>query len=512
MIFIYTLYTDNSTNHMNTKDTARICLIIPPSPFLSDQRVFVSLGILKVAAVLRDNRIPVEVLDLSGYSNPLDIVRDYSLQNQSVSHFGITATTPQYPDVVRITEVLRGNSPSARIILGGPHITLVNAARRIEISQGRDARAKRAMEHAMSAFDILVAGDGEEAIFEALKPDAPKNIDADDSRSPLFLTNSKLTQSPWPARELVDLRSYNYTIDGEPATSLIAQLGCPFNCGFCGGRESPMLRRIRTRTSENVVAEMVHLYKTYGYKAFMMYDDELNVNKDMVGLMLMIVRAQRDLGVTWKLRGFIKSQLFTDEQAQAMYHAGFRWILVGFESGSEEILTAINKKATRAENTRCMNIAKRNGLKVKALMSMGHPGESPSTIAETRSWLLEAKPDDFDITVITCYPGTPYYDQAVEHSVPGEWVYTYKPTGAKLYQKEVDFATVSEFYKGDPNKGYQAYVYTDYLSSGQIVDYRNNLERELRRELNIPFSASVPALQFEHSMGQGLPSNILRTT
>jgi anaerobic magnesium-protoporphyrin IX monomethyl ester cyclase len=36
--------------------------------------------------------------------------------------------------------------------------------------------------------------------------------------------------------------------------------------------------------------------------------------------------------------GVIKAELFTDEQAGAMYAAGFRWILVGFESGSSRIL------------------------------------------------------------------------------------------------------------------------------------------------------------------------------
>ena len=33
----------------------RICLVIPPSLFLLDDRVFMSLGILRVAAVLEDD-------------------------------------------------------------------------------------------------------------------------------------------------------------------------------------------------------------------------------------------------------------------------------------------------------------------------------------------------------------------------------------------------------------------------------------------------------------------------
>ena len=46
-----------------------ICLINPVSSFLLDERVFMSLGILKVAAVMESRGYPVEFLDWSGISN-----------------------------------------------------------------------------------------------------------------------------------------------------------------------------------------------------------------------------------------------------------------------------------------------------------------------------------------------------------------------------------------------------------------------------------------------------------
>lgn len=49
-------------------------------------------------------------------------------------------------------------------------------------------------------------------------------------------------------------------------------------------------------------------------------------------------------------------------------------------------------------------------------MSLGHPGETAVTAAETRDWLLQTRHDDFDATIITTYPGTPYYDDAVPHA------------------------------------------------------------------------------------------------
>ena len=91
-----------------------------------------------------------------------------------------------------------------------------------------------------------------------------------------------------------------------------------------------MLRRVRTRSSGSIIAEMRHLHEVYGVRGIMFYDDELNVNKKVVELMDAIA----DMGIDWRLRGFVKAELFTDEQAAAMRRAGFRWLLVGFESGS----------------------------------------------------------------------------------------------------------------------------------------------------------------------------------
>lgn len=487
-----------------------ICFVIPPSPFLLDERVFMSLGILKVAAVLEQAGYPAEVLDLSGIENYKEAFACHAKETQA-QVFCFTATTPQMPSAAALGGVLFQVRPDAKTVLGGPHPTLTYAAVKKERGRSIVGRAHRALGQMENVFDVLVCGDGEKAIFRALDENAPKIIDADDPKIDLFLTNKSLNETPFPARHLVDVESYHYQIEGERAISLIAQLGCPFACGFCGGRNSPMLRRIRSRTTANVIAEMRHLSKCYGIKGFMLYDDELNVNPQMIELMNAITDLQAELGVTFKLRGFIKSQLFTEPQAQAMYRAGFRWILTGFESGSERILENINKKATREENTRCVRIAHGAGLKVKALMSIGHPGESPETLAETKDWLMTNKPEDFDVTIITPYPGSPYYDDAVQDA-DGNWVYTYAKTGDKLFAKEVNYFETADYYKGDPNGGYRSYVWTETLSPEALVLQRDCLERDVRGALRIPFNPAQPAQRFEHSMGQGLPETILRKT
>lgn len=490
-----------------------VSLITPPSGFLLDERVFMNLGILKVAAVLEQNGYFVEKLDLSGIRNYTEVVRTHMLRTEA-NIFGLTATTPQLPAAVNIARVIRESHSSPTIILGGPHITLVNTAAKRERKLGIEfskARGIQALEYLESVFDMLIAGDGEEAMLEALRGyNNGKVIDADEPESALFHNDNQLDELPFPARHLLDIESYHYYIENERALSLIAQLGCPFECGFCGGRQSPFLRRVRMRSSESVVAEMAHLYEKYGVRGMMLYDDELNVNTRMIELMRLIRDKQARLKTQWWLRGFIKAELFTHDQARAMYEAGFRWILIGFESGSPRILKNINKKATLEENSRALQIARRCGLKVKALMSIGHPGESFETVRQTEEWLTGVRPDDFDVSIITTYPGTPYYDFAVPHGEDENiWIYTYKKTGDRLWSFNIDHTQVSDYYKGAPGD-YKAYVWTDFLSRDDLVELRDEIENKVRQKLGIPYNPSAPAILYEHSMG--LPPHIFRTS
>lgn len=263
-----------------------------------------------------------------------------------------------------------------------------------------------------------------------------------------------------------------------------------------------MLRQIRKRTHENIVAEMIYLHETYGVNAIMAYDDELNVNRSMVDLMRQIAATRID----WRLRGFVKAELFNDEQAEAMYAAGFRWLLCGFESAHPRILRNIAKNATVEDNTRMLRTAHKHGLKVKALMSMGHPGESEETILATRDWLIEQKPDDFDCTVITVYPGTPYFDQSIEVESP---IYKFETHGDVLYSESVDFNQTQAYYKGKPGE-YRAFVWTDYMSRERLAAMRDEVENDVRIRLGIPYPSAAAETEYFHSMGQGLSERVLK--
>lgn len=477
----------------------RVTLVIPPSGFLMDERVFPSLGVLKVAASLESAGVEVDVLDLSGVDDYVGAARRHVADfGADRAAYGITATMPQMPAAARIAQQVRFYS-DARAILGGPHVTLLNSSAKAEAARGGPGRATRAVDELRGLFDVLVCGDGERAVGIALAPDPPALVDADDPSSTLFLTRGDLDDASFPARHLIDLKSYRYEIDGHRTHSLIAQLGCPFGCNFCGGRRSPFLRRVRLRSTGNVVAEVRHLHERWGATGFMFLDDELNVNTQFIGLLDALRDLQSDLGVDFRFRGLLKSQLVTDAMARAMWDTGFRQVLIGFESGAERILLNMNKAATRDENTRCVEIVKAAGLQVKALMSLGHPGETFDTIEATRDWLLQVEPDDFDVTIITVYPGTPYYEDARELT-PGVWTYVDPKNGDRLHQLPVDHLRDENFYKGAPG-AYRSFVFTDDVSADALCSFRDHVERDVREKLGIPWPTTAAARQYEHSMG-----------
>ncbi|HVA24695.1 MAG TPA: radical SAM protein [Chloroflexota bacterium] len=496
-------------------DKPGVSLIVPPSPFLADERVFPFLGPLKVAAELRRHGYAVDVLDLAGFGNYEDIVRTYA---QSTSHrcFGLTATTPQLPAAIGVLSVLREACPSATVMLGGPHATLTHAAYLRDQRQGVKGRGTIAFEQIEAIFDKLVVGDGERAVFEAIDPlNTRKVVDAGSLSSQLFMRRGELDLFSVPARDLIDLDSYHYEIDGHRAFSVIGQLGCPFECGFCGGRDAPSFRVARSRAPGSIVAEIEQVVRASidrgrPFSGVMFYDDELNVHRgSLEALCQGLIALQERLGMSMRFRGFIKAELFTSEQARLMHQAGFRILLSGVESGSDTILKTMRKHTTRAINTRCLELAHAAGLQFKALMSLGHPGESDDTAGESVDWVLKTRPDDVDWTIITEYPGSPYFDHSVYDAPTGNWVYTEPRTGNRLWSRSTDYCLQAEYYKGIPGD-YVAYVWTDYLSSAELVRLRDTAEAVTREALGLAPITSVSAAQFEHSMGQSLPLTILR--
>ena len=453
----------------------KICLINPPSTFLTDERVFVPIGIIRLATYLKQEKYDVELIDLSNNTNWKDTLLNILNKFDIV---GISSTTPQIPLVSKIAIFIKTNF-DVKLVIGGPHITMVNSAYNNEIKKQIPSRATKEMDRLKNLFDVLVVGDGEFAFKKVIESDI-KLVDSEKDKD-LYITNNQYQELPIPNRDFIDINSYNYKILGERSTNLISQIGCPFGCNFCGGRYSKTFRNVRTRKIESVIKELDLLYTQYGYKGFMFFDDELNINNNKFNLLLdSLIEYQIKKDVKFKLRGFTRADLLTQEQTDKMYKAGFKWMLTGFESGSDRMLINMNKKSTIEKNTKACGYAKNSGLKIKALMSIGHSGESKETINETESWLKLIKPDETDITIISTYPGTPYYDDSVWDKDLNVWVYTNSVTKDKLYSYDMSYDKDEVYYKSKSDI-HNSFVFTDHLTSSDIVKEREKLDRAIKQ-------------------------------
>ena len=230
-----------------------ILLITPPSPFLLSDKAIVPLGILYVASMLRQQGYGVEVLDLTGKDERYELeVKQYAEKNYDA--YGLTATSPDLGQAVHICKLIKSVNPKNKVILGGPHAT-VGPQTCVNLE-----------------FDKVVVGDGWTGAKMAIEDESSERL--------IFAPMLKnFDDAPLPARDLIDMDSYEYYIGGERATNIITQLGCPYGCAFCSGRAQPEYRQMRLRSISSVMEEIDMLHDKHGYTSFMFYDDELNIVK-----------------------------------------------------------------------------------------------------------------------------------------------------------------------------------------------------------------------------------------
>ena len=223
----------------------KVLFVHTPCPELEDDRLEPPLGILYLAAVLRENDIPCQVCDLSGlpeeeWRNHLAVGDIYCFSTYSVN----------YHRTLRIRDLVRELNPQAFTISGGPHVSALP-------------------EKCSMDFDVVIIGEAETALLKAVtalrEGAGVKGILQED-------VIADLDRSPFPCYELVDMSSYSRIVANSPSMSLISSRGCPYNCEFCNSRVFAR-GSLRFRSPENIVREIQELMATYERAAFRFNDD-----------------------------------------------------------------------------------------------------------------------------------------------------------------------------------------------------------------------------------------------
>ena len=92
---------------------------------------------------------------------------------------------------------------------------------------------------------------------------------------------------------------------------------------------------------------------------------------------------------------------------------GLRVLLVGFESGNQEILYRIKKGLKLEMARKFMKNCHKLGIKVHGTFIIGLPVDTPETVRETIEFAKELDPHTIQVSIASPYPGTELYDQAL---------------------------------------------------------------------------------------------------
>lgn len=209
-----------------------------------------------------------------------------------------------------------------------------------------------------------------------------------------------------------DLRIEDYFIGYlmHPYISIYTGRGCKSRCTFCLWPQTVGGHRYRTRSPAHVAAE-IRLAKQYfpQVREFMFDDDTFT---DDLPRAEAIAREMGKLGVTWSCNAKANVPY---ETLKVMKENGLRLLLVGYESGNQQILHNI-KKGMRVETAReftknCHKL----GIKVHGTFIVGLPGETKETIRETINFAKDINPHTLQVSLAAPYPGTFLHKQATEN-------------------------------------------------------------------------------------------------
>jgi len=209
-----------------------------------------------------------------------------------------------------------------------------------------------------------------------------------------------------------DLTIENYSIGYllHPYVSLYTGRGCRSRCTFCLWPQTLGGHVYRVRSPENVYEEM-RLAKQYfpQVREFFFDDDTFT---DHIPRAIEIARRLKTLGLTWSCNAKANVPY---EALKALKDGGLRLLLVGYESGNQQILNNI-KKGIRIEQARKFTQdCKSLGILIHGTFIVGLPGETPETIEQTIRYACDLDVYSIQVSLSAPYPGTALYEQAVQN-------------------------------------------------------------------------------------------------
>nr|WP_295669279.1 hopanoid biosynthesis associated radical SAM protein HpnJ [Sphingomonas sp.] len=313
-------------------------------------------------------------------------------------------STPSFRQDIHTAELIKARNPKIMIGLIGAKVA-VETQKSMEASTAVDFVARNEFD-----FTILDVANGmplREVEGISWRDDDGAIIHNKD-RAVLEDMDSLPFVSPIYKRDLVMEKYFGgYLL--HPYVSFYTGRGCKSRCTFCLWPQTVGGHNYRTRSIPHVIAEVKYVMAEMKPKEIFFDDDTLTDNLPRVEALALELGK---LGVTWSCNAKANVPYKT---LKVLKENGLRLLLVGYESGNQQILHNI-KKGLRTDVARqftkdCHAL----GIVIHGTFILGLPGETEETIEETINYAKEIDPHTIQVSLAAPYPGTFLYKQATEN-------------------------------------------------------------------------------------------------
>ncbi|NOG70101.1 hopanoid biosynthesis associated radical SAM protein HpnJ [Roseicella sp. DB1501] len=313
-------------------------------------------------------------------------------------------STPSFASDVKVAEALKAENPNLKVGMIGAKVA-VQAAESLRDAPVIDFVAR-------NEFDFTIKDVADDQNWASIKGLSYRNAEGvvvhNPDRPILEDMDSLPFVSPVYRRDLA-YEKYFIGYLKHPYVSIYTGRGCKSRCTFCLWPQTVGGHRYRTRSVENVIEEIRYIKANFpGLKEIFFDDDTFTDNLPRAEA---IAREMGKLGVTWSCNA--KANV-PRETLKVLKDGGLRLLLVGYESGNQQILHNI-KKGMRIEVAKkfskdCHEL----GIAIHGTFILGLPGETKETIEETIRFAIETNPHTLQVSLAAPYPGTHLFEQAAK--------------------------------------------------------------------------------------------------
>jgi len=316
-------------------------------------------------------------------------------------------STPGFNVDVKIAEMMKDNNPKLKVAFVGPPVT-TEPEKSLRATTAIDFIVKREFDYAIRDFAMGKP-------LAEIPSVAFRNADGSIQNNPEAPVIENLDELPWVTKVYkrdLDFRNYNVPFLQNPYISFYTSRGCPAQCTFCLWPQTHSGHRWRLRSSDDILNECRWALENFpGLKEIFFDDDTFNYQKART---IELCSKLKTLKFTWSCT----SRVTTDyDTLKAMKEAGCRLLIVGYESGDQQILKNIKKGATIDMARRFTANCKKLGLTVHGDFIVGLPGETRDSIRSSINFAKELDVETIQVSIAHPYPGTEFYDHVKKNGL-----------------------------------------------------------------------------------------------